>query len=319
MPPRPGLRSALDTMNMVVAARRHYLEGATKSVIAEELQVSRFKVARLLDEAVANGIVTFEINAPSDVDVDLSLGVASAFGIRQALVLSLPDGPEAFRREQLGRAGASVLGTLIEQDDVIGMAWGRTLHSMVRGLPPLARCTVVQIVGSVPTSDLQVNSLDLARTVAERSGGSVCALHVPMVVDSSETAEGLRREPYVRDTITMFDKLDRAIVGVGGWSDDQSALMAALPEDLRAQLLEAGATADICSTVLDADGREVAIGDLPGRSIAITASQLRAVPDVVAIVGGGQQRAAAIRAALRSGIVHRLITDVDTAQALLDL
>jgi DNA-binding transcriptional regulator LsrR (DeoR family) len=170
MPPRPGVRSALDTMNMVVAARRHYLEGATKSVIAEELRVSRFKVARLLDEAVANGIVTFEINAPSDVDVDLSLGVVSAFGIRQALVLSLPDGPEAFRREQLGRAGASVLGTLIEQDDVIGMAWGRTLHSMVRGLPPLARCTVVQIVGSVPTSDLEVNSLDLARTVAERSG-----------------------------------------------------------------------------------------------------------------------------------------------------
>ena len=175
MPPRPALRSALDAMNMVVAARRHYLEGATKSVIAEELQVSRFKVARLLDEAVANGIVTFEINAPSDVDVDLSLGVASAFGIRQALVLSLPDGPEAFRREQLGRAGASVLGTLIEQDEVIGMAWGRTLHSMVRGLPPLARCTVVQIVGSVPTSDLEVNSLDLARTVAERSGAR-CAL-----------------------------------------------------------------------------------------------------------------------------------------------
>jgi DNA-binding transcriptional regulator LsrR (DeoR family) len=36
-------------------------------------------------------------------------------------------------------------------------------------------------------------------------------------------------------------------------------------------------------------------------------------------VGGGQQRAAAIRAALRSGIIHRLITDVGTAQALLDL
>jgi DNA-binding transcriptional regulator LsrR (DeoR family) len=319
MPPRPAPRSALDIMMMVVAARRHYLEGITKSVIAEELHVSRFKVARLLDEAVANGIVTFEINAPSDVDVDLSLRVAAASGIRQALVLSLPVGPEVFRREQLGRAGASVLGTLIEQDDVIGMAWGRTLHSMVRALPPLARCTVVQIVGSVPTSDLEVNSLDLARAVAERSGGTVRALHVPLVVDSPETAEGLRREPYVRDTVAMFDKLDRAVVSVGAWRPDQSALMAALPEDLRAQLLEAGATADICSIVLDADGREVTVGDLPGRSLAITATQLRAVPDVVAIVGGGQQRATAIRAALRSGLVHRLITDVETAQALLDL
>jgi len=204
MPQRPAARSALDTMNMVIAARRYYLDRKTKSDIADELKVSRFKVARLLDEAVERGIVSFRIHAPSDVDVDLSLAVAETFGIRQALVLELPDGPADFQRAQLGRVSAEVLGSLIEPDDVIGVAWGRTLHAMVQDLPPLARCTVVQIVGSVPTSDLQVNSLDLARTLAERAGGSVAALHVPMVVDSVDTATRLRAEPFVHETVQQF-------------------------------------------------------------------------------------------------------------------
>jgi DNA-binding transcriptional regulator LsrR (DeoR family) len=302
MPQRRAARSALDTMNMVIAARRYYLDSKTKSDIADELKVSRFKVARLLDEAVERGIVSFRIHAPSDVDVDLSLAVAETFGIRQALVLELPDGPADFQRAQLGRVSAEVLGSLIEPDDVIGVAWGRTLHAMVQVLPPLARCTVVQIVGSVPTSDLQVNSLDLARTLAERAGG---------------TATRLRAEPFVHETVQQFDHLDRALVSVGAWLPGQSALMDVLPADLRRELLDAGAVADVCTTILDADGRQVLDGDLPGRSIAITPDQLRAVPDVVAFVGGGAIRAPALRAALRSGVLHRLITDSGTARALL--
>lgn len=317
MPQRPATRSALDTMNMVVAARRFYFDGRTKSDIADELRVSRFKVARLLDEAVERGVVSFQIHAPSDVDVDLSLAVAETFKIRQALVLRLPDGPADFQRAQLGRAAAEVLGSLIEPDDVVGVAWGRTLHAMVQVLPPLARCTVVQIVGSVPTSDLEVNSLDLARALAERAGGPVAALHVPMVVDSVDTATRLRAEPFVHETVQRFDHLDRALVSVGAWLPGQSALMDALPTDLRRELLEAGAVADVCTTILDADGRQVLAGDLPGRSIAITPEQLRAVPDVVAVVGGGAVRAPALRAALRSGVLHRLVTDARTARALM--
>src|SRR4030095_1410064 len=245
MPQRPAARSALDTMNMVIAARRYYLDSKTKSDIADELKVYRFKVGRLLDEAGERGLCAFRIHAPSDVDVDLSLAVAETFGIRQALVLELPDGPADFQRAQLGRASAEVLGSLIEPDDVIGVAWGRTLHAMVQVLPPLARCTVVQVVGSVPTSDLPANSLDLARPLAARAGASVAALHVRMVVDSVDTATRLRAEPFVHETVQQFDHLDRALVSVGAWLPGQSALMDVLPPDLGRELLHVGAAADV--------------------------------------------------------------------------
>jgi DNA-binding transcriptional regulator LsrR (DeoR family) len=55
---------------------------------------------------------------------------------------------------------------------------------------------------------------------------------------------------------------------------------------------------------------------LPGRFIAISLEQLRAVPEVVAIAGGAA-KAPAILAALRSGLIHRLITDEEAARVLL--
>jgi DNA-binding transcriptional regulator LsrR (DeoR family) len=53
-------RHATGPARLVLAAavaRRYYLEGETKVEIAGQLGLSRFKVARLLEEARASGIV----------------------------------------------------------------------------------------------------------------------------------------------------------------------------------------------------------------------------------------------------------------------
>ncbi len=46
-------------------ARRHYLDGKTKIEIADELGVSRFKIARMLEDALAQGLVKITIEAPA--------------------------------------------------------------------------------------------------------------------------------------------------------------------------------------------------------------------------------------------------------------
>ena len=318
MPFRVQARNPLEQMQMVVAARLFYLEDVSKSAIAEQMGVSRFKVARLLSEAVRDGVITFEIHPPSEVDIERSLAIADTYGIRQALVLRLPPGPAEFRYQQLGQACAAILGDLMEEGDVLGVSWGRTLHAMVQGLPKLPPSTIVQIVGNVPTADLTINSLDLVRTIASRSGGDIYPLGVPMVLDSPQTASRLRNDPHVARTTDMFRRLTRAVVGIGAMEHSQSALLDVIPQQLRAKLEAAGAVADICATVLDQSGNEVLTGNLAGRCISITTPELRAVPDVIAIAGG-PGRARAIRAALRSGLIHRLVTDENTAQAMLDV
>ncbi len=125
---------------------------------------------------------------------------------------------------------------------------------MVGHLSKLPGCTVVQIVGSVPTLELDVNSMELVRRVADCAGGPVYPLYVPLLVDSPEMAAALRSDPHVHKTIAMFDRLTKAVVGIGAWTASGSTVRAALPEELAAALDAAGAVADICSTVLDADG-----------------------------------------------------------------
>jgi DNA-binding transcriptional regulator LsrR (DeoR family) len=301
----------------VVAARRFFLDGASKSEIAAELGVSRFKIARLLEAARREGIVHIEVVEPPDLDLELSAELAARHGLREALVVRVIDGPPESRREQLGRACAELLTERVETTDVLGISWGRTLHAMVAHLEGIARCAVVQIVGSVPTLELDVNSLELVRRVAECAGGPVYPLHVPLLVDSPEMADALSRDPHVHGTLQMFDRLTRAVVGIGAWREGESTIRAALPEDLARDLDRSGAVAEVCSIVLNADGREVLADGVPSRFIAIRHRQLRAVPDVVA-VAGGEAKATAIRAAVRSGLIHRLITDAEVAQSLLD-
>jgi DNA-binding transcriptional regulator LsrR (DeoR family) len=300
----------------VLAARRYFLDGANKSEIAVELGISRFKVARLLQDALRDGIVRIEIDPIPEIDVVLSRELAIATGIRSAVVVRTTEGTGPFQPSLLGRAGAAVLADGLTDDDVLGISWGRSLHAMVAYLPQLPACSVVQLVGSVPSLELNVNSTELVRRLAERAGGRVYPLHLPLIVQSAAIADALRADPNLRETLDMFPRITRAFVGIGAWTIGGSTVRAALSEQDGRAIEAAGATADVCGLLLDRQGHEVRAADLPGRCIAITAAQLGAVPDVVAI-SAGAGKVAAIGAALRSGLIHRLITTDATARGLI--
>src|SRR6478752_10715630 len=72
-------------------ARRFYLEGASKSEIAQELGLSRFKVARVLDHARSSGLVRIELHYEGELDLDLSVRLASHLQLRRCLVIDAPE------------------------------------------------------------------------------------------------------------------------------------------------------------------------------------------------------------------------------------
>jgi DNA-binding transcriptional regulator LsrR (DeoR family) len=307
--------SRLHLLTTVLACRRYYLDGASKSEIAAELGVSRFKVARMLEKARRDGIVRIDIDPLPELDLEMGDTLARRHGIRGAVVVRTTPGTEALRLARLGSAAAAVLGDILEASDVLGISWGRTLHALVGQLPRLPACTVVQLVGSVPTLQLEVNALELVRRLAERATGPVFPLHVPLLVGSAEMAGALADDPIAAATIGQFDALTRAVVGIGAWTTDASTIRAALSDADAALVDAAGGVADLCSIVLDAEGRQVRAAGLPERCIAIREDQLRRVPDVIAIAGGAD-KVPAIRAALRSGLIHRLVTDEEAARLL---
>jgi DNA-binding transcriptional regulator LsrR (DeoR family) len=64
-----------------VIARRYYLEGRTRIQIAEEFGLSRFKVTRMLDEAIESGMVEIKIHSPGSIDVGLSTALQKRCGL----------------------------------------------------------------------------------------------------------------------------------------------------------------------------------------------------------------------------------------------
>ena len=82
----------MQAQQATLAARRYFIDGWTIKQIAAELDVSRFKAARLLDWARAEGIVRIEIVNTARSDGDLSAALRRAFGLRDAVVVAGLDG-----------------------------------------------------------------------------------------------------------------------------------------------------------------------------------------------------------------------------------
>ena len=99
-------------------ARRYYIDGVSKSDIADEFGVSRFKVARMLEKARNSGLVRIELHYDGDIDLGRSVDLASKLGLRRCLVIDSPDGDEALLRANLGRVTAGLLEEITEADDV---------------------------------------------------------------------------------------------------------------------------------------------------------------------------------------------------------
>src|SRR5436305_13217299 len=73
-------------------ARQFYLEGASKVDIADQLGISRFRVARLLDSAREAGMVRIEIGLPGgSLDTGPSAEPCSVLGRRHACAFNVPD------------------------------------------------------------------------------------------------------------------------------------------------------------------------------------------------------------------------------------
>jgi DNA-binding transcriptional regulator LsrR (DeoR family) len=305
-----------ELVRLAAVARRFYVDGRSKLEIAEEFGVSRFKIARLLDQALARGIVRIEVSVPAQIDTELSERVRTAYHLRHAIVVDTPEHPETDLRANLARVAADLLAETVVEGDILGLGYGRTITVMTEALTRIARCTVVQLSGALLGVNVQENTIELVRRVATVSGGPAFPIYTPQVLPDFATAEALRRQPQVAEAQRRWNQLTKAVVAIGSWDPPHSQLYVALSERERARLRAEGACAELCANLLDADGQPVAT-EFTDRCITITAGQLRAVDEVIA-VGGGNDKVAAFRSVLKGGYATSVITDVIVARTLLE-
>ncbi|MFF4173544.1 sugar-binding transcriptional regulator [Streptomyces sp. NPDC001744] len=315
-------RSALrmgpaELVQAAAMARRFYLEGKSKIQIAEEFGVSRFKVARVLETALERDLVRIEIRVPAELDAERSDALRARYGLRHAVVVESPaEGEdESPDPENLGEVAADLLGELVTEGDVLGLAWGRSTIHMAAALDRLPPCTVVQLTGVYDAGTAERGSVEAVRRAAQVSGGEAHPIYAPMLLPDPATAAALRGQTGIARAFDYFDKVTVACVSIGSWEPGISTVHDMLSDEERAHYASLGVAAEMSAHLFDADGRRVG-RDLGERCITVEADRLRRIPEVVAIAGG-QRKAAAIGAVLRSGLVTSLVTDRAAADYLL--
>ncbi|WP_454818838.1 sugar-binding transcriptional regulator [Labrys neptuniae] len=310
MPRRP-----LQRLQASLVARRFYLQQQTKSQIADELGISRFKVARLIDAALAEGIVRIEIEEQGDLNMALAERLRQIYGLKAALVLEGPDLQSNELFEPLALLAADFLEETLVDGQLLGMSWGRTLAATAKALTKLPKVDVVQAAGSPAGLDLSQNPTDLVHRFARASGGVAYPLFGPMWVEDKGLVAKLRNEPSIANAMSRYDKIDVLVVGIGSWNPQESCLCSGFPEDWRREALKRRVCADLCATLIDDQGREVS-SPLDDVGLCLGTGQLRKIPERIG-VGGGVQKSEAIRAALKGGWITTLVTDAGVARRLI--
>ena len=130
-----------------------------------------------------------------------------------------------------------------------------------------------------------------------------------------EYRDMLLAHAHIRLVWELFDTLTLAFVGIGTLSDsifvEQGVFSAAELEELG----RSDVVGEICGRFFDQHGRECAT-EYRDRVLSIDLDVLRRRAHVVGVTNG-PQRAAAVRAALRGGLITSLIIDDVGADAVL--
>ena len=290
----------------------YYLDNLSKVEIATEHSISRFQVARLLDEARAAGIVHIEIRRPGNqVSIDAQV-LAAALGIdRVVVVKTLED--DFQQRDLQAHAVAGELMAEARAGMSVGISWSRTLDLAARHVTGLPKCNIVQLAGALPVPG-GGNPLELVQRLGRMGGGRTWPMWAPLVVDSAATASGLRRQPEIADAMRMADSLDLAVVAIGAWAPNLSTVWNRVDNAVRQDGIAKGAVAECSGRLIATDGSAVS-AELDARILSVTIKQLQRTPKVIA-VAQGEARADAVRACLAAGIVNTLVMDESLARAL---
>lgn len=293
----------------------YYSNNKSKVHIAAAYNLSRFQVARYLEEAKALGIVRIEIHFPAAEPAIDTVALAEDLGISKVVLVSADAADELQRRDALAKAAARELSGAVAPGFVVGISWSRTLDLATRHLTSMTRCDFVQLAGALPASGAG-NPLDLPVRLGKISGGRAWPIWAPLVVEDSATAESLIRQPELSEALARADNLDVAVIAIGAWKSGLSTVWDRVDVSTRRAGTLAGAVAEVSGRLINARGEAVHT-ELDDRIIAVTVEQLSNTPAVIAVAQGAA-RTEAVLAAVRAGIIDILILDPELALSLLE-
>lgn len=305
---------------LVRAARLYFEDGKSQNEVALELATSRSNVSRMLAAAREQGIVEIRINDPSGRDAGLENQLKQTFDLAHAVVAGVGRNERAIDR--VGEMGARWFAEQLRDGITIALSWGATVQRLVWSVnvDHPYQVDITQLVGGLSPVSSGVTGQEVVRELADRLGATYRYLHAPAVLTSKTTRDALMQELTVREALDAASKAEIALVGIGNATSGSSGQILSalgLTEKQKQQFQARGPVGDIAARFYDINGIEID-GPVQERVLAMSLDDVRRIPLAVG-VAAGRDKARAILAAFRGRLIDGIVTDVQTARAVLAL
>lgn len=300
-------------------ARLYYKEGKSQSEIGELMGVSHSTICRMLKEAHKYKIVEVFIRPPIKLSPTFSELLETHFGLKKAYVVTASINNPEDNLNKLASQAAHILSNTLCDGTRLGISSGKTVAAIIQQL----KITQPMHVQVVPLHGLKPeqpgNGENLVYTLAEQLGGECVTLPAPWLMGTVETCQLIAQEKSVSAALQLAEIVDVALVGIGALDAKASEVFRngwISKEELKA-LKEAGAVGEICGKFFDQDGQTLEVS-FNQRIVSINLNKLSNFETVLG-VAGSENKANAILAALRGGLINVLVTDSDAARRIIEL
>ena len=298
------------------AAWFYFVAGLTQAQIGKKLGINRTRVNRLLAQARELGLVQITITGRLSECVSLENRLKQHYGLDDAIVVPTPP-DETLIPQVIASAAGAALAQRLKDGMSVGVGWGRTLRMSLHAVPrrPLKRLSVVSLMGGL-TRGAAMNPYETASHLADLFDAQCYYVAAPALTDTQLMHDLLMAQPMLREVFEKAERVDLAFLSVGELTHGNtlSRLGLVSREDVDG-LLAAGAVGDICARWIDIEGRLVN-HPINSRVVAISPERLRDIPCVM-LASGGRAKTQAMRGVLKGGLIDVVITDEQTATAVL--
>lgn len=304
----------------------YYEDDMRQQEVSDYLGISRATVSRMLQKGKESGIVRVEVINPVQFSYNkLEKALERKYGLKEVIVVessALDTKTESVSR--MYERAALYLSQFFKDGDWIGVTMGHTLHNIVktnRAFEKDKKLMFVPIVGGIGQSTIDkvdVQSNRIAQEFSRKFGGTYTQFLSPAVFSEQKAMKYFLKEKSISYIFDDFQKLDTLIMGIGIPQRVESTLVRAgyiTGENLEAFARD-GMAGDIALHFFDEDGNTEKFREFNDRVAGMPLEMVKKVRNRIGIAGG-ENRAEAIRGAIKGGYINMLITNIDAAERLL--
>lgn len=300
--------------------KKHYLLKMSQKEVAEDEGLSTATVSRMINRAISEGYVKFQLNLPGLSLFELEEEIKSRFQLDIVSVTKVDLEEREVIERDVAIAAASYLNAVLKPGDIMGVPWGNTLAAIVRHLKPkhIEDLKVVGLNGGVTRNTISIGSEMVVGGLARNYGGEGYMLPVPSIVDNSEVAKVLRQESQIQEIFDLISQVNVALFTVGNIREDSILIKSGyFSQEEYTEMRRKGYVGDVCSQYIYKDGSHPD-PELYQRTMGITLEELAEVEKKICVVMD-KDKAEGLYGALKGGYVNCLFVDELSARALLEV